>query len=404
YFLAGPPATDQSATMAGQGNLRQPPPGLRDALSQSSNIAAAMATMESRSMPPEEEEVTAQVRSYDSSVDDPNTFPVLPSVTRRQSEHLDRGAVSDLLVKWSLPDLRKIETSFCRVPSIEGITDPELILRILDAHPSLDSLCMTPVLRPDDPNYTPYLMQVVHPGKVDIFNCCVVTRKNVIRYIKGKEPRCLSIKRWSFEQNAMLRMRSIPFFKNFKMMKAFYALANHLDMSRFGKTRRKLRSQLMTCNPNYAETLLLVRTMCLDMAALTLIHVDAELTYTLGEFMEEQQQYTQEVAGKIERYLAIILYLMSRTCWDDVIEEGLAEESKERRGGAPKRVNELRRMQRLRQRQVRLNVIDRSAFKKTKRGCNSVCVCVCMCVCVCVWGRGDSSCVYACVCVWGGGV
>lgn len=56
----------------------------------------------------------------------------------------------------------------------------------------------------------------------------------------------------------------------------------HLDMSAFGKTRRKIRNSLMMCNPNYAETLLLVRTMCLDMAALSLIHVDAEVGFYLS--------------------------------------------------------------------------------------------------------------------------
>ncbi|GFO26274.1 LOW QUALITY PROTEIN: dynein heavy chain 6, axonemal [Plakobranchus ocellatus] len=120
-------------------------------------------------------------------------------------------------------------------------------------------------------------------------------------------------------------------------------------MSAFGRNRRRLRSRLLTCDPLLSDMLLLVRTMCLDMSQLSLIQVDGELTYTISEFMEEQEHFTRDVTSKLERCNALLTHLTARTCWDDVISAGLAVEREGRRISAPKRISEMRKLQRLRQ-------------------------------------------------------
>ncbi|XP_059176533.1 uncharacterized protein LOC131956127 [Physella acuta] len=118
-------------------------------------------------------------------------------------------------------------------------------------------------------------------------------------------------------------------------------------MRKFGKTQRKLRSILNICHPLFSETLLLVQAMCLNMGDLSMTQIDPELTYTLGEFMDDQEHYIRDVSLKVQRYYSMLHHLTIRTCWDDVINAGLAVERDERKYSAPKRVNELRKMQRM---------------------------------------------------------
>ncbi|KAH9488388.1 hypothetical protein Btru_063300 [Bulinus truncatus] len=223
----------------------------RQTIQESENIVDAVAMIEKRKKPPEEEDL---YQLNDSSVDDAKTFPVLPPISRRNSDRLERNVHQGLTIR-SLPDLRRIKSTFTAIAAWEGITDPDVIVEILENHPIIDVIYMSPVLPPSAADYSPYFMHMVSPGSVDVLNYCAVGRQFVIRYVKG-------------------------------------------------------------------------------------------LTYTLSEFMEDQEHFTREVTSKIERYTTMLLHLTSRTCWDDVINAGLAVEREERKHLAPKRINELRKMQR----------------------------------------------------------
>ncbi|KAI8764370.1 dynein heavy chain 6, axonemal [Biomphalaria glabrata] len=315
----------------------------RQTLQESNNLVMAVAEMEKNKKSAKNEEDLYDL--MDSSVDDAKTFPVLPPISRRNSDRLERSAHQGLTIR-SLPDLKRIKSTFASIAAWEGVTSPEVIVHILETHPNVDVIYMSPAMQPEAADYSPYFMHMVSPGSVDVMNYCVVGRQFAIRYIKGKKPHRLTLKRWMFEQKVTVKLRQNNFFKNFRILKAFNGLAQNMDMRNFGKTKRRLRSILNLCNPAFADTLLLVQTMCLDLESLSMIQVDKELTYTLNEFMEDQEHYTREITSKIERYTSMLLHLTSRTCWDDAISAGLAVEREERKHLAPKRINELRKMQR----------------------------------------------------------
>ncbi|KAK0066198.1 hypothetical protein Bpfe_004319 [Biomphalaria pfeifferi] len=72
----------------------------------------------------------------DSSVDDAKTFPVLPPISRRNSDRLERSAHQGLTIR-SLPDLKRIKSTFTSIAAWEGVTSPEVIVHILETHPNV---------------------------------------------------------------------------------------------------------------------------------------------------------------------------------------------------------------------------------------------------------------------------
>ncbi|RUS70463.1 hypothetical protein EGW08_021771 [Elysia chlorotica] len=333
--------------------LRRVPVGFRVTLTSDQSVVATMAaldTIERRRVVGESDE-EALDPERESGVDRSQALPQPPPLSRRRSTEETRTPEVQISRKDnSLLDLRNIRQQYMRVACWDGTSNPEVVFRILEFYPEIEQVIMAPALPANHKEYSPHVMKMVSPDCADVMNYCVITRTHVIRYIKGKQPKKMTLKRWAFEQNTVIKLREIPFFKNFKMIKAFNALGHHVDMSTFGRCRRRLRSRLFACDPLLADMLLLVRTMCLDMAQLSLIQVDKELTYTISEFMEEQEHFTRDVTSKLERCQALLIHLTARTCWDDVIAAGLAVERAGRKISAPKRISEMRKLQRLRQR------------------------------------------------------
>ncbi|KAK3729651.1 hypothetical protein RRG08_015672 [Elysia crispata] len=332
--------------------LRRVPIDFRLAMTPSQPLVMAMAALSASERRNLEDSLDNETLDpeRESGVDNAQPLPQPPPLSRRRSTEETRAREVMISRKdHSLLDLQKIREQYVRIACWEGTSSPEVVFKILEFYPEIEHVIMAPALPANNKEYSPHVMKMVSPDCTDVMNYCVVCRTYVIRYIKGKQPKKMTPKRWAFEQTTMLKLRNIPFFKNFKMIKAFNALGHHVDMSVFGRSRRRLRSHLFACDPLFADMLLLVRTMCLDMAQLSLIQVDRELTYTISEFMEEQEHFTRDVTCKLERCNALLVHLMARTCWDDVIGAGLAVEREGRKISAPKRISEMRKLQRLRQ-------------------------------------------------------
>ncbi|XP_059176530.1 uncharacterized protein LOC131956124 [Physella acuta] len=204
-----------------QGHLL--PSAFKESFQESNSVAVSMATLETSAHSNEEQEIEEIDRKfYDSGVDDAKTFPMLPTVLRRKSDHVAKKGRQSMSVQ-SLPDLCRIQSNFSAATFWVGTTDPDVVIGILDMYSEIDVVYMSPKLPPTAPDYSPYYMHMVLPGCVDVMNYCVVGRQSVVRYINGKQPHRMSTKRWAFEQKVTVKLRNNKFFKNFRLIKAFNA-------------------------------------------------------------------------------------------------------------------------------------------------------------------------------------
>jgi dynein heavy chain len=140
----------------------------------------------------------------------------------------------------------------------------------------------------------PYDLQIVKHNLIDPNNYYTMSRAGVTQFYQT-ETDFTSLDQWEREYFLYTKMMGIPFFKKFRMWKAFYFWKKLIRRTKTAHCRKFLEENLYILNEYLRGSLIQLREHCYSASNWTLFKVDPKNTLTLIEFQAQQEQQKEIV-------------------------------------------------------------------------------------------------------------
>mmetsp|Transcript_44339 Transcript_44339/g.86753 ORF Transcript_44339/g.86753 Transcript_44339/m.86753 type:complete len:4144 (+) Transcript_44339:98-12529(+) len=165
----------------------------------------------------------------------------------------------------------------------------------------------------------PYDLEIVKHDQIDPDNYYTMSRAGVTHFYQT-ETDFTSLDQWEREYFLFTKMMEIPFFKKFRMWKAFYFWKKLIRKQKSNKYRKFLQENLYILNPYLRDSLIQLRTLCYNASKWTLFKVDPKNTLTLAEFQAAQENQKQVVMELLDNLNKDVRRIVLEACEVDLRE------------------------------------------------------------------------------------
>ena len=164
-----------------------------------------------------------------------------------------------------------------------------------------------------------YDLEIVKHDNIVSTNYYTMSRAGVTHFYHT-DTDFTSLDQWEREYFLYTKMMEIPFFKKFRMWKAFYFWKVHIRRTKSDKCRKILDENLYILNPYLRDSLIQLRGLCVNAGKWTLFKVDPKNTLTLAEFREAQEIQKQVVVEMLEKLNQDVRAIVLEACDVDLRE------------------------------------------------------------------------------------
>ncbi|KAG3118423.1 Dynein heavy chain 6, axonemal [Phytophthora idaei] len=166
-----------------------------------------------------------------------------------------------------------------------------------------------------------YALEVVEHFEVDRSDYYTMSLEGVTHFTT-EHSEFWTLDKWETEYSRFMKMLAIPFFQKYKLWKNFNMWKTSVRTFKMHNAKKALNERLFLLAPSLQSTLLGLRSLCLDVTKLELIHFSARQTYSLRDFELEQQKTRTQVTQQLAGFSAKSLRMCVKAC-DDVIDSFL---------------------------------------------------------------------------------
>ncbi|KAG4235408.1 hypothetical protein PC116_g16460 [Phytophthora cactorum] len=166
-----------------------------------------------------------------------------------------------------------------------------------------------------------YALEVVEHFEVDRSDYYTMSLEGVTHFTT-EHSEFWTLDKWETEYSRFMKMLAIPFFQKYKLWKNFNMWKTSVRTFKMRNAKKALNERLFLLAPSLQSTLLGLRSLCLDVTKLELIHFSARQTYSLRDFELEQQKTRTQVTQQLAGFSAKSLRMCVKAC-DDVIDSFL---------------------------------------------------------------------------------
>jgi len=163
----------------------------------------------------------------------------------------------------------------------------------------------------------PYDLVIVKHDKIDPHNYYTMSRAGVTHFYQ-QETDFTALDQWEREYFLFTKMMSIPFFKRFRMWKAFYFWKKYIRKTKHRKHARFLQENLYILNPVLRPSLLQLKNLCYNASKWTLFKVDPKHTLTLQQFQNNQEAQKNLVMDNLHKLMSEVRRIVSEACEVDL--------------------------------------------------------------------------------------
>ncbi|KAL7998900.1 putative AAA+ ATPase domain, dynein heavy chain region D6 P-loop domain-containing protein [Plasmopara halstedii] len=167
-----------------------------------------------------------------------------------------------------------------------------------------------------------YALEVVEHFEVNRLDYYTMSLRGVTHFT-ADHSEFWTLDKWEMEYSRLMKLLTIPFFQKYKMWKHYSLWKTSVRMHKMCNAKKALNKHLFLLAPSLQSTLLKLRTLCLDITKLDLIHFSPQTTYSLQHFELEQERIRAQVAHQLADFSTKSLHLCVKAC-DDVIDTFLA--------------------------------------------------------------------------------
>jgi dynein heavy chain len=180
-------------------------------------------------------------------------------------------------------------------------------------------------LRPksDLMNCTAYDLEIVEHYETMPDNYYTMSASGITHFLKG-DPDFTFIEDWEREYRLFNMIRQIPFFSKYRIWKSFVEWKKTVRFDKLNLSKEGLQKDLFLFTPALRDALLKLLQLCYDVQDLRLVSVDRERTYTLTDFVHEQQASQDNMAMALKEFSESVRSLAKLAC-DDMIDKFLQE-------------------------------------------------------------------------------
>jgi dynein heavy chain len=165
----------------------------------------------------------------------------------------------------------------------------------------------------------PYDLRIVRHDEIDPLNYYTMSRAGVTHFYQT-DTDFTSLDQWEREYFLYTKMMEVPFFKKFRMWKAFSFWRKLIRRTKSNKYRKYLTENLYILNPYLRGSLIELRNICYNASKWTLFKLDEHKTATLTAFMEAQDAQQTSVMETLSRMQLEVRQIVLRACEVDLRE------------------------------------------------------------------------------------
>jgi len=163
----------------------------------------------------------------------------------------------------------------------------------------------------------PYDLVIVKHDRIDPSNYYTMSRAGVTHFFKA-ETDFTSLDQWEREYFLFTKMMEIPFFRRFRMWKAFFFWKKHIRRTKLNKCKKVLTENLYILSPYLRPSLLQLKSLCYAASKWTLFKVDPKHTLTLQAFCANQEAQKAQVMDMMQRMLTEVRRIVAEACEVDL--------------------------------------------------------------------------------------
>ena len=162
--------------------------------------------------------------------------------------------------------------------------------------------------------FSPYTLRVVPEEEVEPEHF-TMSAKGVVHVCPGRPSEFISLAEWSRFQGIFSVIRSVPFFRDFLVRKAYKSWAAFARFSKYRRQRRAVASRLFAATPTFAPAVRQVFGIIAHMQATPLLDM-SEWRYTLADFAAAQQAARDRAATVFFSDIGRIIEVLRAVCED----------------------------------------------------------------------------------------
>lgn len=167
-------------------------------------------------------------------------------------------------------------------------------------------------------DYRPYDLLVVRPEDVTKEHM-VCSAMGMVKQAPNKPSAFTPLGDWMRERSMFYNLRSLRFFKYFKIAKAYRFWHKNVRYKLYCQQRNKLKQRLFLAKDSFVSALIEINQLCVDMrenTSVSDVSLKSNSSYTIEEFTELQVKRRADATREFEGTYANVEALLEKVCED----------------------------------------------------------------------------------------
>jgi len=227
---------------------------------------------------------------------------------------------------------RKLEPVNTFVDSKKKISstrkDPFWFIQRIKNHPTLEFVYLNRVERSKTAPYNPYDLEIVPHHLANKDDYYTLSAQGVTHFKNGADADFTSLDQWLKEYEIFHKILQIPFFKKYRVWKAFTAIRKRVITKKIERASKVLTKRLFIINPNLQDPISRIRKICLEIKNLELFKDNKGRILNLNEFVRIQRLQKLEVKRDLKRKVDEIVQIAEHACRDYMTAAGFGDQFK----------------------------------------------------------------------------
>ncbi|XP_041935143.1 dynein heavy chain 6, axonemal [Alosa sapidissima] len=198
---------------------------------------------------------------------------------------------------------------------------PPEIVRTIQNNPHLGFLYMMSTAPKSSVHYDPYNLRILTYENINKHDYYTISQHGVTYNCNG-EVDFMPLERWEYEYRCYRRLQRIPTFVRFRRWRAFSVWRTNVRSKKIDQCKRALQENLFIVNESLRPALIDIREMCYRISDMGLCRIEANRTYSLKDFQDEQYKQLKEVASRLGEFRELVKEVARSACRTAMVEAG----------------------------------------------------------------------------------
>ncbi|KAM3865367.1 dynein axonemal heavy chain 6 [Diretmus argenteus] len=203
-----------------------------------------------------------------------------------------------------------------------NICRPPDLVRVIRNNPHLGFLYMVLAVPKSSIDYNPFNVKIVtYQERTKSTDYFTISPKGVIS-VSGSEHDFVTLERWEQEYQYHCKLLCIPFFAQFRKLKALTMWHTKVRAKKVHECKKSLQEHSFIFNESLRPALMDIKDMCYQISVLGLCHMEKKHTYSLQKFQETQYRQLEMVSARLEEFRDIVKESAICACRTSMLEAG----------------------------------------------------------------------------------